>query len=73
MWPNLQETVDLVTFTEEIHNEQVHFLCSVETNHSCRNYKWLVESLITNLKYALKISKDKLITNLPYNGKWHQE
>ena len=29
MWPNPQETVDLVTFTEEILNEKLHFLCSV--------------------------------------------
>ena len=29
MLPNLQETVDLVTFTEEILNGKVHFLCSV--------------------------------------------
>ena len=28
MWPNLQETVDLVTFTEEILNKNFHFLCS---------------------------------------------
>ena len=26
MWPNLQETVDLVTFTEEILNGKLHFL-----------------------------------------------
>ena len=29
MWSNLQEAVDLVTFTEEIHNGKLHFLCSV--------------------------------------------
>ena len=29
MWPNLQKTVDLVTFTEEILNGKLHFLCSV--------------------------------------------
>ena len=29
MWPNPHETVDLVTFTEEIFNEKLHFLCSV--------------------------------------------
>ena len=29
MWPNPQETADLVTFTEEILNGNVHFLCSV--------------------------------------------
>ena len=25
MWPNPQETVDLVTFTEEIHDGKLHF------------------------------------------------
>ena len=29
MWPNPQETADLVTFTEEIPNGKLHFLCSV--------------------------------------------
>ena len=29
MWPNPQEIADLVTFTEEILNEEkLHFLCS---------------------------------------------
>ena len=28
MWPNLQETADLVTFTEEILDRKIHFLCS---------------------------------------------
>ena len=28
MWPNPQETEDLVTFTEEILNGKLHFLCS---------------------------------------------
>ena len=28
MSPNQQETADLVTFTEEILNEKLHFLCS---------------------------------------------
>ena len=28
MWPNPQETVDLVTFAEEILNRKLHFLCS---------------------------------------------
>ena len=27
MWQNLQETADLVTFTEEITNGNLHFLC----------------------------------------------
>ena len=29
MWPKPQETVDLVTFTEEILNGKRYFLCSV--------------------------------------------
>ena len=28
MQANLQKNVDLVTFTEEIHYEELHFLCS---------------------------------------------
>ena len=28
MWPNPEETADLVTFTEEILNGMIHFLCS---------------------------------------------
>ena len=28
MWPNPQETADLVTFTEEILNSKFHLLCS---------------------------------------------
>ena len=28
MRPNTQETADLVTFSEEILNEKLHFLCS---------------------------------------------
>ena len=30
MLPNLQETVNLVTFTEEILNGKSHFLCSAK-------------------------------------------
>ena len=29
MQPNLEKTADLVTFTEEIFNGKLHFLCSV--------------------------------------------
>ena len=28
-WPNSQFPADLVTFTEEIHNGKLHFLCTV--------------------------------------------
>ena len=29
MWPNPRETADLVTITEDVFNEKLHFLCSV--------------------------------------------
>ena len=45
MWPNPQETANLVTFTEEILNEKFHFLCSVIT------YKQLFLLWFSPLKY----------------------
>ena len=33
MWPNPQETANLVTFTEEILNGKHHFLCSAMGGH----------------------------------------
>ena len=33
MWPNPQETTDLVTFTEEILSGKLHFLCSVRRSY----------------------------------------
>ena len=33
MWPNPQFSADLVTFTEEILNGKLHFLCSVSWNY----------------------------------------
>ena len=35
MWPNPQETEDLVTFTEKILNGKLHFLCSA-TLYKCQ-------------------------------------
>ena len=34
MWPNLQETADLVTMTKEILNEKLLFLCRKEYDFS---------------------------------------
>ena len=39
MWPNPRETTDLITFTEEILNEKLHFLCS---EYSCLLNRTLV-------------------------------
>ena len=34
MWPNSQKTADLVTFTEEVLNGKLYFLCSVNSDIS---------------------------------------
>ena len=54
MWPNPQETADLVTFTEKILNGKLHVLCSV---CSVREYVIIREyGNICNSKYVfLKI------------------
>ena len=41
MWPNPQETVDLVTFTEEIFNGKLHFLCSVKKSFLTLKLIWI--------------------------------
>ena len=47
MWPDLQENADLVTFTEEILDGKLHFLCSVS------DINLLNKSLQTMLTLAL--------------------
>ena len=54
MWPNLQEIVDLVTFTEEILNGKLHFLRS----ESCHN----MESLMQNISLSF-YQYDKNVIN----------
>ena len=42
MRPNLQKTADLVTFTEEILNGKLHFLCSgaLSINYSEKHFTY---------------------------------
>ena len=48
MWPNPQETTDLVTFTEEILDGKLHFLCSED----CENYElFLTRKLRLSLEF----------------------
>ena len=49
MWPYPQGTVDLVTFTEEILNGKLHFLCSE---------KWLTDERRGDLFPAGTILRD---------------
>ena len=80
MWPNLQETADLVTFTEEILTGKSHFLCSVKTNvlqdfHICFSlpwkilYIWLIKNIYPAYENPFKFSyqHERPITKF-YNG-----
>ena len=54
MWPNLQFRTDLVTFTEEILNGKLHFLCSdcaSDDLPTAGNAEWL---------YKLRSSADEI-------------
>ena len=52
MWANPQETVDVVTFTEEIRNRKLDFLCS----DSWKNRSlWNVISKVMYVTYNVKI------------------
>ena len=55
MWPNPQETVDLVTFTEEILNGKLHFLCSANLK-SLPSQSWY-----SKLGILKKISKNEIL------------
>ena len=45
MWPNPQETADLVTFTEEILNGRLHFFCAVPSTQNI-----LIRTIVNVLK-----------------------
>ena len=56
MWPNPQENANLVTFTKEILNGKLHFLCSVIQPLSPVNISIFHEKLVT---FAASRNKDK--------------
>ena len=64
MWPNMQETFDLVTFTEEILNEKLHFLCSVMEAKHCRGRK--INMMYVLWKYATFYHEYRFSFVLPF-------
>ena len=61
MWPNLQETTDLVTFTEEILNGKLHILCSV-IRYEMKSQDFItfylgLQGLLWNIRAASNINK----------------
>ena len=51
MWPNLQETADLVTFTQETLNGKLHFLSSVNLIALTKRLKLFLLQMFTFLFY----------------------
>ena len=49
MWQNKQETADLVTFTQEILNGTLHFLCSAKRKHDYINALLKIENMNNDL------------------------
>ena len=50
MWPNPQETLDLVTFAEEIFNGKLHF-CAVNVLVARFSEKWEISSCSNNANW----------------------
>ena len=55
MWPYPQETADLVTFTEEILNGKLYFLCSVYWEYSWPKKYFVQTTFHNNLSRLLVI------------------
>ena len=47
MWPNPQFPEDLVTFTEEILNDKLYFLCNVYQKQHI--HKWISQDMSNNI------------------------
>ena len=77
MWPNPQETADLVTFTEEIIHGKLYFLCSVDNIWMFQNSR---EIRAVNLSLCMWYSLILLYKNensryevlFLFNRKWYQ-
>ena len=70
MWPNPKEIVDLVTFTEEILNGKLHFLCSgyfsLQTQNLCGSMFFIIKFLYFNrLQEVRTKSKSTWLIILP--------
>ena len=63
MWPNPHETTDLVTFTEEILNGNLHFLGS--------SYAWAYTKFVFYIMYGSKLTYQRKSTVILRNKFLH--
>ena len=66
MWPNPQETADLVTFTDEILNEELHFLYSVNIT----NFKWFLSKILKQTYAETDILQIREVVVPGCSSKW---
>ena len=72
MWPNLKETADLVTFTEEILAGKLHFLCSAHCKCFCVDFaksfrKIILENTAPSENYIIIINSRPFVTPIIQN------
>ena len=69
MWPNPQKTADLVIFTEEILNGNLHFLCSEIELMSLKDISQLthVTSPFNDFTRKFEILSSELVVSTNYN------
>ena len=65
MWPNPQETADLITFTGEILNRKLHFLCNVSSFIIFHHVYWNLSSFsFIRRQVYHKFSNRRFLENL---------
>ena len=70
MWPNPQFTADLVTFTDDILNEKLHFLCSdaFMSNNIRKRQCALIKKSISATFFQPKIFGIKKVASVTWNN-----
>ena len=69
MWPNPQETVDLVTFAEEILNGKLYFLCSVSSCVFFLKHRGLITVYLIYQSNQSKMNTSKNFGNISTSKK----
>ena len=70
MWPTSQETADLVTFTEEILNGKLHFLCSLDSCPYLIHYVKYTRIRLLSGRHISVFRLNLAICELPDHSDW---